>query len=257
MRDFSSRLAARWIDAVRIHRTCRMTVDGVEGYLKERRFGMEVFLGPGNLFLRLSKSRIQMFSSVDKWREHEGSCFRLCHPERFFRYVGRRGLFMERLPGTTIRDLAAGSALEKVLLRHCAAELRRVHTLRRHCDGEPWSHGDPHLGNFLFDQRSARCYLIDFETEHLLGYTAIERQADDVLTFCLELVARPDEASALAESMVFLEAYGVPEVLGAVGVRLTLPSGFERVLWATRTHYLSADVLRRRLDALRSRLEGS
>jgi len=146
------------------------------------------------------------------------------------------------------------SSLEEAPLRLCAEELRRVHALRCSADREPWSHGDPHLGNFLFDQRSDRCYLIDFETAHLPAYPAIERQADDVLTFCLELLGRPDTVAALRESVTFLEAYGHPEILAAVRERLTLPAGLERVLWATRTHYLSADVLRRRLEALRTQL---
>lgn len=255
MRDISGRLAARCIDAVRIHRTREVTLDGVVGFHKKRRRGMGVLFGPGNLFLRLSKSRIQMFADVAVWQSHEVESFLACHPERKAWSIGRLGIFIEKLPGTTLRDLVRGGQLAPGILRHGATELRRVHSLQN-SSGEPWSHGDPHLGNFLFDAVTARCYIIDFETAHLSDCSATERQADDVLTFCLELLGQRHEAVALRDVSIFLESYGCAKIISELCKRLSFPQRLERVLWATRTDYLPAKELELRISCLRKILSG-
>lgn len=255
MRDFASRFAARCIDAVRIHRTRLGSQRGVEGYHKVRRHGMEAVYWPGNLFLHWSHSGIRMFASVAAWQQHETRCFQLCHPGRAARPAGRRGIFLEKLPGESLREICRKGRLTPRIVNLAAAELRRSHLLLDPVHGDAWSHGDPHLGNFLFD--SSRCYLIDFETEHFPRASANVRHADDVLVFCLELLGHPDSGTAILLSQSFLAAYDDAAIRATVIAKLRLPGGLERVLWATRTAYLPARELQDRLSELRSRIQPS
>jgi len=254
VRDSAS-ILARCIDAVRLHRTQYQIREGVAGFVKARRRGTRVFYGPGNFFLRLSGSGIQMFGDLSEWQRHEISSFRLCHPDHKAEVAGKRSVFLEALPGKTLRDLDRAGGLTHQAIQAAAVELRRAHSL---CDplneGRAWSHGDPHLGNFLYDNERRRCHLIDFETAHLQGIDTAWRQADDLLTVCLELLGSRKDGAEFAS--IFLASYGSGATLQKLSSRLQRPKGFQRILWSSRSKYLPFGQLCAGISDLRGFIEG-
>jgi hypothetical protein len=255
MRGSLENLPARCIDAVRIHRVIFETRDGLEGVLKQRRPGMGAMIWCGNWFLRGSKSGIEMFSSVRDWQRNEARAFALCHPDCCVRPVGRNALFFERLPGRSLRELARDSDLSELALDCAARELRRTHALIDPRTSALWSHGDPHLANFLFDVEGGRCWLIDFETAHLDSCSVVWRHADDLLVFCLELLGRGSATTAISQASAFVRSYDRAEITRQLLSRLDVPGGLGRVLWETRTEYLPGPELRVRVEALRKELQ--
>lgn len=254
IRDSASMLA-RCIDAVRLHRTQYQIREGVAGFVKARRRGTRVFYGPGNFFLRLSGSGIQMFGDLSEWQRHEISSFRLCHPNHKAEVAGKRSVFLEALPGKTLRDLDRTGSLTHQAIQAAAVELRRAHSL---CDplneGRAWSHGDPHLGNFLYDSERRRCHLIDFETAHLQSIDTAWRQADDLLTVCLELLGSRKDGAEFAS--IFLASYGSGSTLQKLSSRLQRPKGFQRILWSSRSKHLPFGELCAGISDLRGFIEG-
>jgi|ERR1700730_1689602 hypothetical protein len=132
--------------------------------------------------------------------------------------------------------------------------MRRVHTLR--CDefGGLWSHGDPHIGNIVYDEVSDCARLIDFEIIHDRTLYAVERHADDLLVFLQDLVGRVPAGKWLPLAFCFVEAYGRTEVIAELTKRLIVPRGLAGVWWKLRTEYLDRRELVRRFDALRRTL---
>jgi Ser/Thr protein kinase RdoA (MazF antagonist) len=117
-----------------------------------------------------------------------------------------------------------------------------------------WSHGDPHLGNFLFDPAGARCRLIDFEVTHHRSLTPEERHTDDLLVPLLDLCGRLENEAWVPMALSFLAGYDNPELLKRLKERLRVPRGMPRLWWAIRTSYIGRPVLTRRLETLRAAL---
>ena len=65
--------------------------------------------------------------------------------------------------------------------------------LEQRIPGSQWSHGDAGMANVIYDEKSDRARLIDFEIVHDKSLPALSRHADDLLIFLLDLIAmRPD-----------------------------------------------------------------
>ena len=131
-----------------------------------------------------------------------------------------------------------------------ARELRRVHEIQCSHFQAPWSHGDMHLDNILYDSTSDRAVLIDFDTRHDSRISPPVRQADDLKVFFLELLARFNEEWAIAAA-AFVNEYGAADVLAELTRQLVLPHGFAKILWDTRTFGSSHRLLERRVLELR------
>jgi len=254
MSDGLTRLMAQAIDGLRVNAVAFGERDGRPVVEKRRRALRTALFPGGNLFLRLSGSRIHMFTSASAWVEHELHCFALLHgPERACGPLDG-GLFVERLPGRSLRELVIAGELDAAAMTAAGRELRRAHQLHcDRCDG-PWSHGDPHLGNVLYDAEGGRAWLIDFETRHDPGQTAEARHADDLLVVLLELVGRCEAPGALAHAL--LAGYGAGLALEALRERLEVPRGLEAVLWSTRTHHMGRERLEGAVAELRGIVEG-
>jgi len=254
-RTFSALLAIA-IDAVRINQTTVVTRDGRPFLLKRRRGGRGLIIAAGNVFLRLSHSRIVMFPNVRGWQAWELASFRLLYGDSYrYEAVGRDAVLTERLPGTDIRTLLAQDRLTDAALRAAGQVFREAHALHSNYWELDWSHGDPHLGNVLYDSEQQRAFLIDFETRHEFALSANERHADDLLTFLLKLMGSDHTGRWQGWSQRFLEAYDNPVVMPYLRKRLTVPFGLERVLWHTRTNHLPVFELRTRLMLLKALTE--
>ena len=244
-----SQSLAKLIDSVRIH---RVWSDANRIY-KQRRHGMGFMIAAGNVFLRLSRSRIVMFPFTAHWRAWELHCFALVNGDAFASgRHGARAIWTERIPGTSLSDHSDRGTLDESMLHATGVELARAHQLHSKALDGPWSHGDPHLRNVLWDPDQRRARLIDFETAHEDGLDPISRHADDLLVLTLDLLGRSEQAPTFVRAL--LAGYARPHVIEALKSRLVTPRGFELVLWHTRTSFLPRDVLAARVDTLRASL---
>ncbi|WP_223755198.1 lipopolysaccharide kinase InaA family protein [Myxococcus sp. RHSTA-1-4] len=242
----------RAIDAVRVN---AVTADATF-WVKRRRFGMGAVIAAGNVFLRLSRSRIRMFASCSRWQEWELASFRLLHPGHAAELRRGGAVALEALPGESLDRLLARGQLTAQGVEAAARELRRAHALVLPGAAVPWSHGDMHLKNVLYDADGQRAWLIDFETAHEADLSAEERHADDLFVFLLDLAGRAPEDVAEVLAGAFLRAYGREDVLRALLARLQPPRGLERALWKSRSQHLREARLLRWLEFLRREVLG-
>lgn len=248
-------LVAYLIDGVRINAVSPAEKAGKTIWIKRRRFLMDWVIWCGNIFLRLSHSRIIMFPDCKQWLEWELHSFRLLYEGEIQGGLeGNRGFWVETLPGVSfLRHLDNGN-LTLPMLRAAASEFRRVHSIFCPQLGDYWSHGDPHLTNVLYNSVTEKAYLIDFETQHERSLNSQERHADDLLVFVLDLLGRSPSLDWFNFSLEFLKSYGREDVLQSLKKRLVVPSGCERILWATRTNYMPLVKLEYCLEYLKEAL---
>ncbi len=182
---------AQLIAAVRVHRVTREMRGGRAIYVKRRWRVMDLVIIAGNWFLDASRSGVRMFPQVARWQRWELQAFALLHaPDFACGRAGLRSVWLEEIPGRTLREHAVSHELDVAMVEAAGRELRRAHALQCPQCRAAWSHGDPHLGNFLYDPNSNRARLIDFECAHTNQFNAQERLADDLLVFLLELMGR-------------------------------------------------------------------
>lgn len=244
-------LAARVLDGVRVNRAWRVTEGGRARWHKRRKRGMALALAGGNVFLALAHSRLEMFVSRAAWIRREVECFELLHaPGHRAGAVDGWEVWFDELPGTSYRELLATGHLTEAALAAAAREFGRAHALVEPSGGVRLSHGDPHMGNMLFDAAAGRAYLIDFEQAHARGVDARWRHADDLIVFVLDLLGRAPDGAWPALGAAFLRAYPDGEVLAAVRGRLVLPASFEAILWMTRADHRPWELVTARLEAL-------
>lgn len=251
-------ILARAIDSVHVNRCWRDRRGWRDVWIKRRRPGADPIVLAGNVFLALSNSRIRMFPSARRWVRWELSSFQLVNGDRFASSVlDERAIWLETIPGQSLREICTSRLGNEGLPAVVAAarEFARAHALTCPLRRAPWSHGDPHLANVLYDAANDRARLIDFETAHEPRMVADERHADDLLTLSLELMAKSRGAAPAAE---FLRSYqcarGDKAVIERVVRRLWLPTGLELVLWQTRTDHASRESIETWLRELRGLL---
>lgn len=243
--------AGRWIDRLRINRVVRVCrADGV-WWAKERLPAAAVLIPVANLFFRWAGNPVAVIRRMAEWHRWESGNFRALHgPE--FRVAGDGAtVYVEEVPGVDLSRLLARGALRAPPLAAAGAELRRAHGLDADYFGGPWSHGDPHLANFVFDPATGRARLLDFEVRHHRALPSVARQTDDLLVFLQDLIGRCERTAWVPLAMAFLTGYGGGEPPVRLRERLALPGGCARLWWAVRTTYLPTAELRGRLRELR------
>jgi hypothetical protein len=242
------------IDAVRVNR-CWQELRGQRTiWMKRRKLGADAIILAGNVFLTTSNSRIQMFPSAQRWVRWEVESFRLLNGDAFAcGELDNRTVWFDHIPGKSLREILAETSAPAAV-RAAAREFARGHGLQCPLRGVPWSHGDPHLGNVIYDDVADRARIIDFETTHDARLSAIDRQADDLLTFILELMAKSGAAAARTAAD-FLCEYGRQDVLRELRRRLVLPVEMELLLWRTRTDHAAPRVIAQWLRELRRLLD--
>ena len=205
-----------------------------------------------NAFFRLVGNPVFVFSNVAAWQAWEVRCFSLLNGDRFNAFPLGSAVWMDDIPGEDLALLAKRSRLQRVHLAAAGAEFRRMHELWSPEFEAKWSHGDPHLGNVIFDAGTGRARVIDFETTHFRHLPHEQRHADDLKVFLLDLLGRSADGEWPENASAFLNAYGRIAVLDRLRQIFVMPSGVERLWWAIRTSYLPRTVLRRRVTELQS-----
>lgn len=250
-----SGLISRLISLVRVNEVAMLGLDGQTFWLKKRRRGYRFIIKVGNIFLTWSRSNIIMFAHPQHWQDWELHSYRLLYGNYFVAQAnGNRAILLEEIPGQSLRQYLSEDLLTPAIIQAAAHEFRHVHQLICPRLQIPWSHGDPHLGNVLYDYHSNRAWLIDFETRHNLTLRAADRYADDLLVFLLDLLGHDQSENWLPLSLHFLKAYNQPELWPILRQRLVKPRGLELILWKARTEHLATGRLYHRVDTLRDNL---
>ena len=103
----------------------------------------------------------------------------------------------------------------------------------------------------IYDEKTGRARLIDFEIVHDKSLPAKSRQADDLLVFLLDLIAVAPNPQWLTLSLSFLNAYGNTAVICELEDELALPNGMAWIWWGVRTSFANPAKVKRRLEKLR------
>jgi hypothetical protein len=244
------------LNSIKINSITLEMREGRPMWVKRRRAGSKVIAGAANLFLHLARALIRVWVDPKKWQRWEVDCYHLLYDHDFCAYAeGSRTVCVDTVPGESLLKHVTRGTLTPRILRAAAREFRRAHQLwSEELDG-PWSHGDPHLGNVIYDQSTDRARLIDFEVIHHKSLPAVVRQADDLLVFLQDLVGLVSAEQWLSFALCFINAYGQPEITAELRKRLVVPSGVPGLWWKLRTEYLERRELIRRIDALRHALD--
>jgi hypothetical protein len=248
-------VAGALVDRIKINVVSREIREGRPIWIKRRCRTAGPIMACANGFFRAVGNPVRALDDFAAWRRWEVDCFLALHGDHFRAFIdGPRSVAAEEVPGVNLSHHLDAGTLSLTMLAAAARELRRAHG--RDCpkfEG-PWSHGDPHVGNFVYEAGADRARLIDFEVQHHASLAADERHADDLLVFLQDMVGRISPELWLPSARAFLSGYDRPEIVARLREKLLAPSGLARIWWAVRTTYLAPAELARRLAALRASL---
>ena len=121
------------------------------------------------------------------------------------RICGRgRTLYTQKFAGQNLLEHLNRKTLDAQALRAAARELRRAHGLR--CDefaGGLWSHGDPHLGNVVYDETADRARLVDFEILPRNHFPLLKDTRTICSFFLQDLAGRVSRGKMVATGVLF------------------------------------------------------
>jgi hypothetical protein len=244
--------AGALVDRIKINAVSRECRDGRTLWIKRRRWTARPVMACANRFFRLAGNPVRAIEELAKWQRWEVDCFLQLHGREFDAFAeGNASVVAEEVPGKNLSHHLDAGTLTPRMLEAAARELRRAHAAESAVFGGPWSHGDPHAGNFVYDPAKDRARLIDFEVMHHPTIGPEERHADDLLIFLQDMVGRIASELWLSTAQAFLTSYGRPEIVARLRPKLVVPAGLPRVWWAVRTTYLGSTELRRRVNVLR------
>ena len=131
----------------------------------------------------------------------------------------------DKIPGENLWDHLNRGTLTRQMVEAAATDLRRAHNFWSDEFRGPWSHGDAGMSNVVFNNRTGRVRLIDFEIVHQQSLPAKSRHADDLLVFLLDLIAVAPNPQWFSLALAFLNPYGNAAVLAELKDQLALASG--------------------------------
>ena len=244
-------VATRLVEALAINSITEKTRRGRRVIVKRRNLHSGQLADLTNLYFRMADIPIRFWSKVEDWRRWEVGCFKMLNGDCFRAYAsGARTVIADKLPGESLWEHLNRGTLTRRMLRAAAAEFRRAHQFWSDEFREYWSHGDGTSQNVIYDPRSNRARLIDFEIVHEKSLATAARQADDLLVFLLDMVGIVPNRQWLPFSMTFLEAYGDGKVIVQLRKQLDLPGGLAWIWWGVRTNFTNPAKVKRRLQNL-------
>jgi tRNA A-37 threonylcarbamoyl transferase component Bud32 len=205
-----------------------------------------------NFYFRAAGIPIRYVSDVREWRRWEARCFQMLNRDGFrARVTDSRTVTLDKLPGDNLWDHMNSGTLTPRMLKATGREYRRAHHFKSEEFGSGWSHGDASMTNVIYDEKTERARLIDFEIRHEKSLPATARHADDVLVFLLDMVGRVPARHWVPFAICFLRAYNDPAVMRELKKRLVVPSGLAVIWWNVRTNFTGGAKVNRRFQALR------
>jgi hypothetical protein len=251
--DGLSHAATAFVESLKINTISEKRRRGRLVVIKRRNIFGERGADLINFYFRLAGITIRYVSNVRDWRRWEASCFQMLNGDRFrAKITDARTVCLDKLPGQSLWDHMNQGTLNKRMLESAAKEYRRAHQFWRDEFGGPWSHGDASMPNVIYDEKTRRARLIDFEIMHEKSLPATTRHADDLLIFLLDMVDRVPTRQWLPFTTCFVKAYADRDVIAELQKRLVIPSGLSLIWWNVRTNFAKTGKVERRLRALRN-----
>src|SRR5947199_1824648 len=243
--------AATFVDSIKLSSVSERVRRGRRVVLQRRNAYSEQLADLGNLYFRISNIPIRFWSKVEDWRRWEADCFQMLNDDRFRGLAsGAKTVCVDKLPGKTLWEHLTRGTLTRQMLEAGGHELRRAQQLWSDEFGGGWSHGDATMSNVLYDEKTGRARMIDFEIIHDKSVPATSRHADDLLVFLLDVVAIAPSRQWLPFALCFLNAYGDTEVIAELENQLAVPSGLAWIWWGVRTSFAKPAKVKRRLAKL-------
>jgi len=244
-------VATRFIEAIAINSISEKVFRHDTVVVKHRNFHSGQLTDLTNLYFRAAGIPIRFWSKVEDWQRWEVECFEMLNGDNFRACVsGPRTIVVDKLPGESLWHHIKRGTLTIQMLRAAAIELRRAHQF---CSDEfhgCWSHGDASVTNVIYDPKTDRARMIDFEIYHGKSLSTAARQADDLLVFLLDLVGTVTDRQWLPFATTFLETYGDCEVIANLQQQLALPGRLAWIWWRVRTNFTSPSNVKLRLATL-------
>ena len=247
-----SNAAATFVDSLKINSTLEKVRRGRRVVIKRRNGYSEQLADLANLYFRMSGIPIRFWSKAKDWQRWELNCFRMLNGDRFRASKSGKGtVCFDKMPGKSLWVHLNEGTLTRRMLEAAGTELRRAHQFWSHEFDGPWSHGDSTATNVIYNQKTGRARLIDFEIVHDRSLPAKSRHADDLLVFLLDVIAIASSQQWLPFALSFLNAYGDPVVLTELTNHLALPDGIAWIWWGVRTSFANPAKVKQRLERLR------
>ena len=244
--------AARFVDSLKINSVSEKVLHGRRVVIKRRNGYGEQLADLSNLYFRMAGIPIRFWAKAKDWRRWEVECFKMLNGDRFRAWAsGDATVCADKLPGENLWDCLEQRRLTRKMVEAAGHEFRRAHQFRSDEFRGPWSHGDAGTNNVIYDEKTGRARLIDFEIVHHKSLPAKSRQADDLLVFLLDVIAVAPNPQWLALSLSFLNAYGNTAVICELEDELALPSGMAWIWWGVRTSFANPAKVKRRLEKVR------
>jgi len=243
------------IGRIRINATSEELHDGCFYWTKTRRRTARPVLALANTFFRLSGAKVHALADVASWQAWEVESFARLHGDRFRCFARQPAtIAVEKLPGINLTAMLDHGTITSKMVAAVARELRRAHQLQCEKYAGPWSHGDPHIGNFVYDLAEDRARLIDFEVMHDSRMSAADRHANDVQVVLLDMLGRTTADCWQQCAAAFVRGYDCAEIAGIAVRQLDPPRGRALLWWAIRTSWIATGEAVRRIAELRAQL---
>jgi hypothetical protein len=247
-----SNATATFVDSLKISSTSEKVRRGRRVMIKRRNIYSEQLADLANLYFRMSGIPIRFWSKAEDWRHWEIKSFRMLNGDRFRAFVsGAKTVCTDKLPGKNLWEHLTERTLTRGMLEAAGRELRRAHQFWSDEFHGLWSHGDSTATNVVYNQKTGRARLIDFELVHAKSLPAKSRHADDLLVFLLDILAIASSRQWLPFALCFLNAYGDPIVLAELTNHLALPNGIAWIWWGVRTSFTNPTKVKQRLERIR------
>src|SRR5438034_4116185 len=244
--------AATFVDSLKISSTSEKVRRGRRVVVKRRHIYSEQLADLANLYFRMSSIPIRFWSKTKNWQRWEMKCFKMLNGDRFrASKSGTKTICVDKLPGESLWEHMNRGTLTRQMLEAAAHEYCRAHQLWSDEFAGPWSHGDASMENVIYNEKTGRARLIDFELIHEKSLSAKSRQADDLLVFLLDLIGVVPTRQWLPFTLYFLNAYENVRVLAALENQLALPSGMGWIWWGVRTSFANPANVQRRWAKVR------
>jgi hypothetical protein len=244
--------ASRLVDSLKINSVSEKVRRGRRVVIKRRNGYSEQLAELSNLYFRIAGIPIRFWAKIKQWQRWEVNCFNLLNGDRFHASAsGANTVVADKIPGETLWNHLNRGTLTRQMIEAAATELRRAHNFWSDELAGPWSHGDAGMNNVIYNNKTHRARLIDFEIVHDKSLPAQSRQADDLLVFLLDVIAVAPNPQWVALSLSFLNAYGNAAVISELQNQLALPSGMAWIWWSVRTSFANPAKVKRRLEKIR------
>ena len=243
--------ADRLVDSLKVNSVCEQVRHGRPLVIKRRNVYSEPLAELANVYFRMASIPIRFWAKTEDWRRWEVKAFNMLNGDRFHaRRSGANTVCADKLPGRSLWDHLSEGTLTREMMEAAGRELRRAHHLWSDEFRDLWSHGDAGTNNVIYDEKTGRARLIDFEIVHEKALPTKSRHADDLLVFLLDLLALAPNPRWLTLALAFLNAYDNAPVIAQLKNELALPTGMAWIWWGVRTSFANPTKVKRRLQKI-------